>query len=91
MLWPAFMLEARDFLRLRKTSSFCNTGREKSPSSPLQSINRGHILLEAGEMGSWGDAGFPGSGPCNHTPSSQQQTLSAYELRTPPSCQHCKN
>lgn len=48
MLWPAFMLEARDFLRLRKTSSFCNTGREKSPSSPLQSINRGHILLERG-------------------------------------------
>lgn len=48
MLWPAFMFEAWGFLRLRKTSSFCNTGQEKSPSSPLQSINRGHILLERG-------------------------------------------
>lgn len=48
MLWPAFMFEAGDFLRLRETSSFCNTGQEKSPASPLQSINRGHILLERG-------------------------------------------
>lgn len=51
MLWLAFMFEAGDVLRLGKTSSFCNMEQGKSPSSLLQSINRGHILLE--RQGRW--------------------------------------
>lgn len=90
MLWPAFMFEAGDFLRLRETSSFCNMGQEKSPASPLQSINRGHILLERGSGDRQpGRLASLGTAPRSHmlcpatTPSARGPPA--------PSCQHCKN
>lgn len=86
-VWSWGFLKAQGnklFLQHEAGEVFCQ-------SSPNQSTEDTFCWREAGETSSWGDSSFPGHGSCNHTHSSQQQTLSTHEHPTPPSCQHCKN